>query len=343
MVKTKIIATIGPASNNEKTLRKMIISGMDIVRLNFSHGTYREHEETIIKVRNLNKKMKRAVKIMQDLEGFRIRVGRLKTPIILKKRSVLYLTKEKITGKDNLVHLDYPGSFTVFRKGLYIFINDGKLVLQIKSATKNMLKTTVLTNGLLEGRKGVNIPGAKLHFSSITDKDKKDINFIIPHQPDYINQSFVRTAKDICRLRELVKPKLPHCKIFAKIESQQGLKNINDIIRAADGIIVARGDLGICVPIYKVPIIQKEIIKKCRLSNKPVAVATQMLESMTEEPIPTRAEVTDVANAIFDGANFVMLSNETAVGKHPSLAVEMMNKIIKYAEKYKTELDSFLA
>ncbi len=342
MVRTKIIATIGPASNTEKILRKMILSGLDIVRLNFSHGTYKDHAKTVNLVYKLNKKLRRAIKVMQDLEGFRIRIGRLRYPLNLHKRSILYFTKENIIGENNLVHLDYPYEFTIFKRGMHMYINDGRIILKIRNSTKKVIKSEVITEGILDERKGVNIPGAKLRFSSLTDKDKKDISFIIPYSPDFIAQSFVRCARDISYLKKIIKPRLPNCKIFAKIESQEGLKNLNDIIRVSEGIIIARGDLGVCVPIYKVPIIQKEIIKKCRLANKPVVVATQMLESMVKESLPTRAEVTDVANAIFDGANFVMLSSETTIGKHPHKVVEMMNKIIKYAEKYKNELDSFL-
>ena len=202
---------------------------------------------------------------------------------------------------------------------------------------KRCLKTEVLIGGLLEERKGINIPGIRLDFKPISTKDRNDIEFAIENKLDYIAQSFVRDEKDIIKLSGIIRPKHPKCKIFAKIESQESLRNIDKIVDQADGIIIARGDLGICVPIYQVPIIQKQLIKKCRLKNKPVVVATQMLESMTTEIIPTRAEATDVANAILDGTDYVLLSSETAVGIHPHKVVDLMNKIIKYTEGYKRE------
>ena len=342
MPKTKIIATLGPASDDEKTLRRMILYGLDVVRLNFSHGKHAEHLKKISSVRILNKKLKRSIKIMQDLEGFRIRIGRIKEPFILHKKDVLYLTQDKILGKKGVVHFDYTGSLKSIKSGTFIYVNDGRIVLRVKKVYKKELKTEVTTGGLLKERKGVNIPDAELDFDSLTQKDIKDIKFALRHKPDYIAQSFVRSASDIITLKKMVKPHLPECKIIAKIESQSALRNINEIIRSSDGIMVARGDLGICVPIYHIPILQKEIVKKCRLNQKPVIVATQMLESMIEEPIPTRAEVTDAANAIFDGANFLLLSAETAIGKHPPRVIAMMNKIIKYSEQYQNVMDSFL-
>ncbi|OPX28090.1 MAG: pyruvate kinase [Candidatus Omnitrophica bacterium 4484_171] len=342
MPKTKIIATLGPASNDEKTLRKMILYGLDVVRLNFSHGKHAEHLEKINSVRILNKKLKRSIKIMQDLEGFRIRIGRIKEPFILHKKDVLYLTQNEVVGEKGVVYFDYAGSLKSIKSGAFIYINDGRIILKVKKVYKKELKTEVLAGGVLKGRKGVNIPDVELDFDSLTQKDMKDIKFALRHKPDYIAQSFVRNASDIIMLKKMVKPHLPECKIIAKIESQSALRNINEIIRSSDGIMVARGDLGICVPIYHIPILQKEIVKKCRLIQKPVIVATQMLESMIEEPIPTRAEVTDVANAIFDGANFLLLSAETAIGKNPPRVIAMMNKIIKYSEQYQNVMDSFL-
>jgi len=342
MPKTKIIATLGPASDDEKILKKMILAGLDVARLNFSHGSHIEHLKKINSIRFLNKKLKRSIKIMQDLEGFRIRIGRLKEPFMLHKREILYLTQDDIIGKEGIVHFDYKGSLRSIIKGTLIYVNDGRIVLKVKEKGRRELKTEIITGGILKERKGVNIPDVELDFDSLTQKDVKDIKFAIKHKPDYIAQSFVRNANDIVMLKKMVNPHLPECKIVAKIESQSALKNINEIIRSSDGIMVARGDLGICVPIYHIPILQKEIVKKCRLIQKPVIVATQMLESMIEEPIPTRAEVTDVANAIFDGANFLLLSAETAVGRNPPKVIDTMNKIIKYAEQYQNVLDSFL-
>lgn len=342
MTKTKIIATLGPSSNNQTILRKMILAGLDVVRLNFSHGTHAEHLRRIKIVRALNKKLKRAVKIMQDLEGYRIRVGRLKRPIDLKKGNRFYLTQEDILGDKNEFSFDYEGSLNRIKKGMFIYIDDGKIVLQVINKEKKRLKVQVEVAGLLKEQKGINIPEAELDFGALTDKDKKDVRVAIQEKLDYVSQSFVRDADDIKILKDIVKTHYPECKFFAKIESRDALKNIDGIIDEADGIMVARGDLGVCIPIYKVPVVQKEIIKKCLLKKKPVIVATQMLESMTEERLPTRAEVSDVANAILDGATHVMLSGETAVGKYPDNVVDMMDKIINNTENYERKLNSLL-
>lgn len=332
MVKTKIVATLGPASNSEAMLRKMFIRGLDVVRLNFSHGTHSEHNHRIKLIRTLNKKRRRAIKIMQDLEGYRLRIGRLVRPIELSKGDEFYLTQEDVIGDKHLVPFDYEGSLKRIKKRTSIYIDDGRIELAVRAVEKKRLKVKVLVQGLLKERKGINIPGANLDFDALTNKDKLDVKIAIKEKLDYVSQSFVRDARDIKLLKSIIKPKLPKCGIFAKVESRDAIHNIDEIIDEADGIMVARGDMGICVPIYKVPMIQKEIIKKCRLKNKPVIVATQMLESMTEERLPTRAEVSDVANAILDGATHLMLSGETAIGKHPDRVIDMMNKIMKYTE-----------
>jgi pyruvate kinase len=333
-VKAKIIATLGPATSTETILRKMFNSGLDCVRLNFSHGSHADHLKCAQIVRELNRKMKRAVKIMQDLAGYRIRVGQLERPVLVKKKSTLFFTQAEITGDDTQIPFDYKGSLERIRPGTYLYADDGKLVFEIRDVEENRLKVKPLVNGLLNSRKGINLPDADLDFEALTQKDRNDLKLSIKHKFDCVAQSFVRNAEDVRTVKNLIKPLHPDCRIFAKIESTQALKNIDSIIDEADGIIVARGDLGICVPIYNIPILQKEIVRKSRAKNKPVVVATQMLDSMTEEIIPTRAEVSDVANAVFDGATHLMLSAETAIGKHPHLVVEMMNKIIKTAESY---------
>ena len=340
MARTKIIATLGPASSTETILRKMIINGLDEVRLNFSHGTAEDHLKKIRIVRSLNKKMRRAIKIMQDLEGYRIRVGRLKAPVELKKHSFLYLTQNDMIGNEKEISFDYTGSLGRIKTGMLIYIDDGRIVLEVKGREKRRLKIRVAIGGTLKENKGINIPQADLEFEAMTKKDKSDAKIAISEKLDFVAQSFVRDAKDIRSLKNLIKPHHPFCKIIAKIENPMALPNIDDIINEADGIMVARGDLGICIPIYKVPVVQKEIIKKCRISNTPVIVATQMLESMTEERLPTRAEVSDVANAILDGATQLLLSGETAVGKHPHLVVSMMNNIINSTESYEDKLKS---
>lgn len=341
--KTKIIATLGPASDSEIVLRKMYQGGLDVVRLNFSHGTHKDHNKRINLIRRLNQKLHRAVKIMQDLEGYRIRVGKLKAPLILRKRSQLYFTQEDIVGNESEVPFDYRGSLRAIKRGTLVHIDDGKITLQVKKVEKRRLRVSVVAAGVLKEHKGINIPDVRLEFSALTEKDKDDIKIAINFKLDYIAQSFVRSASDLMLIRNIILHKVQQIKLFAKVESREALQNIDEIIKAADGIIIARGDMGVCLPIYKVPVIQKEIIKKCRLAGKPVVVATQMLESMTEEILPTRAEVSDVANAILDGADFVMLSSETAVGKHPHKVVEMMNSIIRHTEAYQKRLKEWHA
>jgi len=343
MSKAKIIATLGPATDNEIILRKMALSGLDVARLNFSHGSLGEHLRRLKIIRLINKKYRRNISIMQDLEGYRIRVGRVATPITLKKKDIIYITKEDILGNSREVSFDYKGSLKGISKDNLIYIDDGKISLKVKKIDKARLKTEVISGGLLKERKGINIPDAKLEFEPITEKDRNDIQFTIKHNVEYIAQSFVNRAKDITLLRNILKQNKNEAKIFAKVESKDALTNIDEIIRASDGIIVARGDLGICLPIYKVPVIQKEVIKKCKIANKPVVVATQMLESMIEEEIPTRAEVSDVANAILDGADYLLVSSETTIGRYPDKVIEMMSKIIKYTEDYKEKQQDFLS
>lgn len=332
--KTKIIATLGPSTDEPAILQKMVLAGLDIVRLNFSHGRLGDHLRRIEMVRALNKKLRRAIKLMQDLEGYRIRLGKLEKEIPLKKNVTFYLTQEETIGNEKEAAFDYQGPLGVIKPGSLIYIDDGKILLKVISQEKRRLKTRVAIGGLLKERKGINILDVELPFAALTQKDRQDLHVAVEYQLDYVAQSFVRSASDIRLLKTILQPKHPNCKVVAKIENSSALRNIDEIIDASDGIMIARGDLGICLPIYKVPVLQKEIIKKCRLKAKPVMVATQLLDSMTEEKLPTRAEVSDVANAIFDGAGYLLLSQETAVGAHPHKVIAMMNMIIKYTENY---------
>ncbi len=338
--RTKIIATLGPASSNYTILRKMFEAGLDVVRLNFSHGSHQQHLENIEIIRKLNKKYRRHIRIMQDLEGFRIRVGRFKGPKTkqLKNRTIVWLTNDEQTQGPKTIPFDYEGSLSKILPGQLIFIDDGNLILRVKNSSEKSIKSTVVEGGILKERKGINIPEADLEFAGMTEKDRKDIEFGIEHGVDYVSLSFVRDANDVREAVELIKPSLPNCQIVAKIENRQAINNIDEIIDAADGIMIARGDMGVSLPIQEVPIIQKHIIRKCNAAGKFVITATQMLEHMTEHSRPTRAEVTDVANAIIDGTNFVMLSAETAVGLYPYQSVLMMNEIIKFTEKSMPEL-----
>jgi pyruvate kinase len=340
VTRTKIIATMGPASEPETVLRKMFLYGLDIVRLNFSHSNHQAHITKIKQIRALNKKLHRAIKIMQDLEGYRLRIGHLDQEIKLNKGSQVYLTSEDIVGKDKLIPFDYKGSLKAIKAGCHVFIDDGKIVLEIKGHESKKLRAKVMVPGILKSKKGINISGAQLKFPALTEKDRNDLKVTIKYKLTYIAQSFVQSGQDVLTLKKELAAKHPTCKVFAKVENRAALDNIDDIINEADGIIVARGDLGVGIPIYKVPVIQKEIIKKCRYAHKPVVVATQMLESMTQEPLPTRAEVSDVANAILDGATHLLLSGETAVGKHPHKVIRMMNNVIKHTESYERKLNS---
>ena len=335
MPRTKIVATLGPASTNYTTLRKMVHAGLDVVRLNFSHGTHERHLEAVELVRRINRKYRRGIRIMQDLEGFRIRIGRFdgEKTRTLNTRSKVWLTNDMQAQGPRTIPFDYTGELSRIKPRQMIYIDDGRLALRVDSLHATSIRTTVIEGGVLKERKGINMPGAKLGFEGMTEKDKEDIRFGIEHKVDYVSLSFVRNADDIHEAAEIVKPHLPTCKLVAKVESREAIGNIDAIINAADGIMIARGDMGVAIPIYEVPIVQKQIIRKCNAAGKFVITATQMLESMTENTRPTRAEVTDVANAIIDGTNFVMLSAESAVGKYPCESVVMMNDIIKFTEK----------
>lgn len=332
MVKTKIICTLGPASSSEAMIRKMMRAGMDVARLNFSHGKPQELLHRIGLIRILNAKYRRRIKLLGDLQGHRIRVGSLSAPVLLKKKRIIWLTQQNIIGSHELIPFDYQGSLRSIKNGYQIFIDDGNIALEVIGRAKNRLKAKVIAGGLLKEHKGVNIPQARLEFSGISQKDVQDIAFCEKHAVEYIAQSFVCTKNDILDVRKMLKAD-SRCRIIAKIENREGIKNIDEIIKVSEGIMIARGDMGVSLPIYEIPVVQKMIIKKCNRAGKFVITATQLLESMTENLRPTRAEVTDVANAIIDGTDFVMLSAESAVGKYPVETVVMMNNIIKFTER----------
>ncbi len=330
--KTKIVATVGPATSSPSMLRKLYLAGLDAVRLNFSHGTPQEHAAMIALVRGLNQKMRRHIRILQDLKGNRIRIGLLKAPVTLAKRQRVTLVQGNTTGAAGKIPFDYLGSLKAIKKGHFIYIDDGNIALQVLAVGRGSLSCEVAAGGLLKERKGVNIPLARLDFPLLSEEDRRDIEFGLAHKPDDIAQSFVRSKAEVLAVARLVGPRLPSCKIIAKIEAREAVKNLEEIVGAADGIMVARGDLGVMFPLWEVPILQKRIIKLCNRLGKPVITATQMLESMTNNPVPTRAEVSDVANAVLDGTDYVMLSGETAAGKYPAEAVRMMNETVKYTE-----------
>lgn len=331
----KIVCTIGPASDDLSVLRKLMQEGMDVARLNFSHGDHKEHGRRIQAIRHLNRVHRFSVKILQDLEGYRMRIGSFthnRKYIALKKGQTVLLSNQEGAMGPGVIPFDYQGLLTDIKPKAHLYIDDGNIALVVTSGTKKYLKARVEVPGILKERKGINIPEFNVPVKGLTAKDEEDIHFGLKNKVDYLAQSFVRSKKDMEDIRDRVKDQDPKLKIIAKIENCQGIQNIDEILKIADGIMVARGDMGVSVPIYQVPMIQKMIIKKCNQRKKFVITATQMLESMTEHSRPTRAEVTDVANAILDGSDFVMLSGETAAGKYPVEAVRMMEQIILFTE-----------
>jgi pyruvate kinase len=329
---------MGPAIRSLETLKNLSDNGMAIVRLNFSHGTFAEHEKDIALVRTLNKKFGTNVKILADIEGHRIRVGVIKgRKVRLKKGQQLILTNREIIGNSKEISIDYANSLADIKENLTVFIDDGNLTLKVLSSKKDKLVTEVQMDYVLKTHKGVNIPDAKLNFQVLEEKDRKSIMFALENDADYIANSFVRNTQDMEPLIDILKAENnTTCKLVAKIEDMSGISNIDKILDVTEGIMVARGDMGISIPLWSVPVIQKYIIKKCKAHNKFAITATQMLESMIKNPIPTRAEVSDVANAVLDGTDYTMLSAETSIGHYPKEAVAMMWNIIKYTEENKS-------
>jgi pyruvate kinase len=335
-MRTRIIATIGPACADAKTIARMVEAGVGTFRFNFSHGSLSSHQRMLDKVRVVEHRLGRRIGVLQDLEGHRIRTGQLAggAPVTLRAGQRFTLYRAHVMGTAKGVPIDYPGSFTRIHSHQMIYVDDGKLHLQVIRAGRDTLVTQVVQEGVLGERKGVNIPGAPLNFPPISQKDVRDLAFAVRNRVQYVAQSFVRDAEDVLQVKRRLAAALPHCQIIAKIESREGIKNIAAILRAADGLMVARGDLGISLPIYEVPILQKWIVAACNHRRKPVITATQMLEHMIDHPFPTRAEVSDVANAVIDGSDFVMLSGETASGKYPVETVRMMRTIIEHTERH---------
>jgi len=334
MPKTQIIGTIGPASGNFIVLKKMFLSGLDVVRFNFSHGDLKQFETQIKTIRQINKKYSKQVKLLADLKGNRIRVRNIAEPIKLSKNKLINITNKNIKSSSASVSIDYEYPLTKIKKGHKIFLDDGKIELQAIDVKKDRVKAKIIMGEFLKNNKGVNFPDTMLYFPPLNEEDRNDLLFAISNKFDYIAQSFVRNKDDILTIREILKKEKSKANIIAKIENREALNNLKEIIEAADGIMVARGDLAISVPLWEIPVLQKEIILKTKIRDKFVIVATQMLESMTENYRPTRAEITDVANAVFDGADYLMLSEETAIGKYPHQTVKTMNSIIKYSEKF---------
>ncbi len=334
--KTKIVATLGPASSDIKSLESMIRNGLNVCRLNFSHGKHEDLVETIKSIRSLNHRFGTHVSILADLQGPKIRIGKVDGgEVELKGGSKIKIVTEESLSTSEKIFINYEDFLKDVKAGERILIDDGKLMLEIKKVSKDHAEAEVHFGGPLSSNKGVNLPNTKLSLPCLTEKDMADLEFALEHDIPWIGLSFVRSSKDIKELKEIIKKSGRESKVIAKIEKPEAVADLDAIIEETDGLMVARGDLGVEVPMEEVPLIQKKIVKKSRKKCKPVIIATQMMESMITNMAPTRAEVNDVANAVMDGADAVMLSGETSVGDHPIEVIKAMYKIIVHTEKFK--------
>jgi pyruvate kinase len=338
--RAKIICTIGPASDSEACIRDLMQLGMDVARLNFSHGTHAEHARRINRLRRAARRLKRTLCILQDLQGPKIRTGRLKggQPVMLESGARLTIRPRAVAGTAALISTDFPGLAREVEPGARILLSDGRIELKVIAIHGADVECEVLNGGVLAEQQGINLPGAALSIPALTEKDKEDLKFGLQHGVDAVALSFVRSADDIRMAEGLMRKYGKTVPIVAKLEKPQAIERLEEILETADGVMIARGDLGVEVPPERVPIIQKRVIQRASVWRKPVITATQMLESMTQNPRPTRAEASDVANAIFDGTDVVMLSGETAGGLYPRETVAMMARIILEAEASMTQL-----
>lgn len=331
--KTKIVATVGPASNSKEMLRALVKEGVDVFRLNFSHGKHEDHLKVIQYVREINKEMGTTVSLLQDLQGPKIRVDEMEPGIIIEPGQELIITTRDLVGNRELVSTSYKNLPNDVKIGDTILVDDGKIELKVKEVRGIDVVTEVIYGGPLKSRKGINLPFTKVSAPSLTEKDLKDLEFGLANDVDWIALSFVRKASDIQQLREIIDGRKSSARIVAKIEKPEALSNIDEIINLTDAVMVARGDLGVEIWLEEVPMVQKMLVEKCNRAGKPVIVATQMMESMIENPRPTRAETNDVANAVMDGADAVMLSAETAAGKFPIEVIRSMVRTVASVEK----------
>lgn len=333
--RTKIVATLGPASINKTTLTNMVALGVDVCRLNFSHGSQEDHLIAIKTIREISEENQVPIGILADLQGPKIRIGKMKEggALLLNGKKVTITTKELI-GDENNIYITYENFPNDVSSNEIILLDDGKIQLRVLSSNRlDTVECEVVHGGVLTSRKGVNLPNTKISIPSLTDEDIDNVNFALSYDVEWVAMSFVRSAADIIRLREHIATQNKTARIIAKIEKPEAIANIDEIIAASDAIMVARGDLGVEMPMEEVPVLQKMIVKKCRDASKPVVIATQMLESMITTPRPTRAEINDVANSVLDGADAVMLSGETSVGEFPEIVIETMSKVITHVEK----------
>lgn len=333
--KTKIVATLGPASNQPEVLKEMFFQGVNVCRLNFSHGSHEDHLANIQLIRKLNKETGLNVAILADLQGPKIRTHEIENNgVELLESEEVSIVSERVLGTKDLFSISYERLPKDIKPKERILLDDGKIILQAISTDGTTIKAKVINGGVLSSKKGVNLPNTKISMPSLTDKDKEDLKFALEHNVDWIALSFVRSARDIIELKHLIATAKAKAKVISKIEKPEALNDIDDIIQESDAVMVARGDLGVEIPYQNVPLIQKMLINKCRLYAKPIIVATQMMESMIENITPSRAEVNDVANAVLDGADAVMLSGETSVGKHPIEVIKTMSNIIREMETF---------
>jgi len=331
--KTKIVATVGPASASKDMLRALIKEGVDVFRLNFSHGTHEDHFKVIQNVRELNKELGTKICLLQDLQGPKIRVNEMEPNVTIERGQDLVITTKEALGNNKIVSTSYKNLPMDCKVGDMILIDDGKIELKVKEVRSDEVLTEVVYGGLLKSRKGINLPFTKVSAPSLTEKDLKDLEFGIQNDVDWIALSFVRKAFDIQSMRAIIDSHGSAARIVAKIEKPEALSNIDEIISETDGVMVARGDLGVEIWMEEVPMVQKMLVEKCNRAGKPVIVATQMMESMIENPRPTRAETNDVANAVMDGADALMLSAETASGKYPLEVIRSMVRTVASVEK----------
>lgn len=342
MRRTKIVCTLGPSSSSPEIIRNLFKAGMDIARLNFSHSTHSKHGELLNRLRTISQDMNKPVAILQDLQGPKIRVGDFASQgILLKKGQTVTVTTRDVYGNDQTIPISYKNLHEDVKAGDHLLLDDGLLDLVAKKVEGQNIECEVVVGGLLSSQKGVNLPGVSVNVSSLSEKDRADLKFGLELGVDFVALSFVRTADDITELKDEIKSLGKSTPVIAKIEKPEAVDHISEIIDLADGAMVARGDLGVEIGPERVPIIQKDIINRCRHAGKPVITATQMLESMRNNPRPTRAEASDVANAIFDQSDAVMLSGETSSGNYPVESVRMMDRIIRWSEKHSLDKDTF--
>lgn len=336
MKKTKIVATLGPASSDKAVLREMFLAGLNVCRLNFSHGSYEDHSSVIKTIRELNEETGLNVAILADLQGPKIRTNEMENNgVDLVNGSEVLIVTEKVLGTATKFSINYSLLPEDVQPGERILLDDGKLALEVlKTDGKKEITARVIHGGILSSKKGVNFPNTKISMPSLTEKDLEDLQFALDQNVDWIGLSFVRSARDIIELKHIISNRKCKAKVIAKIEKPEAIEDIDAIIQESDGLMVARGDLGVEIPYQNVPIIQKMLIKKCIVHAKPIIVATQMMESMINSISPTRAEVNDVANAVLDGADAVMLSGETSVGKFPIEVIRTMSNIVLEMEKF---------